>query len=257
MHAEALLQTMLAITAEAEEIPRRHFRQPLKVAHKADQSPVTKADQATESFIRRALARHFPDHAILGEEFGQSERPGPWTWVIDPIDGTRSFISGMPLYGMLVALLHEGLPLAGIVRMPELGEVYTGSPRGAFLNETRALSVSQVTQPGRAFLYINEADKIRASAPRTFARLESAGADRRYCYDCYPHMLVAAGHADACIDFGLKAYDFLALAPIIHAAGGVMSDWQGAPLGPGSDGRVISAATPALHAGLLDLLGGD
>ncbi len=257
MNTENLMQTILAITAEAEKIPRRHFRRGLAVAHKADRSPVTEADQATEKFIREALARAFPDHAILGEEFGTSERDSPWKWVIDPIDGTRSFISGMPLYGMLVALLHRGEAVMGVVRMPELGEVYTGSETGAFLNGDRRLSVSRTSDLSRAFLYINEADKMRAATPAAFARLDRAGADRRYCYDCYPHMLVASGNADACVDFGLKPYDYLAFAPIVRAAGGVVSDWNGAPLGLGSDGRVISAATPELHGAILELLKED
>ncbi len=249
-----MMDTILAITAEAEDIPRRHFRQGLAVEKKPDQSPVTEADQATEAFIRDALARHFPDHAIVGEEFANADSTGPWTWVIDPIDGTRSFISGMPLYSMLVALLHRGDTILGVVRMPELGEVYTGSERGAFLNGDRRLAVSRVTDPADAFLYINEADKIRAGAPGAFERLGQTGSDRRYCYDVYPHMLVASGYADACIDYDLKPYDFLAFAPIVQAAGGVVTDWDGAPLGLESDGRVVSAATPALHGALLDLL---
>jgi len=254
MDTKDLMQTILAITAEAEKIPRRHFRQGLAVAHKADQSPVTEADQATEKFIREALARAFPDHAIGGEEFGTSGRESPWKWVIDPIDGTRSFISGMPLYGMLVALMHRDEAVMGVVRMPELGEVYTGSETGAFLNGDKRLSVSRTTELGQAFLYINEADKMRSAAPAAFKRLDRAGIDRRYGYDCYPHMLVASGYADACVDFDLKPYDYLAFAPIIRAAGGVVSDWQGKPLGLGSDGRVVSAATPELHRAILDLL---
>jgi len=248
------LKTILEITAEAAEIPRGHFRQGLAVAHKADKSPVTEADQATERFIRDAILSEFPDHAIFGEEFGISDNDSPWQWIIDPIDGTRSFISGMPLYGMLIALLHKGQPTLGVVRMPELDEVYTGTPEGAFLNGTKRLSVSGQSDLAEAFIYINEADKIMAGDGPAFQRLNSAGLDRRYCYDCYPHMLVASGQADACVDYDLKPYDFLAFEPVIRAAGGVTTDWQGKALDLNSDGRVVSAATPALHSALLALL---
>ena len=105
-------------------------------------------------------------------------------------------------------------------------------------------------------VYINEADKMMRDLPEVFARLNSAGRDRRFCYDCYPHALVAAGHVDACVDYDLKPYDYLPLVPIVTAAGGAISDWDGRPLGLHSDGRVVCAATPALHRALLDLLQG-
>ncbi len=251
------LDTILAITAEAEKIPRQYFRQALEIDHKQDQSPVTVADQATEKFIRDALAKNYPDHSIFGEEFGQSDGNGPYQWIIDPIDGTRAFISGMPLYGMLLALLENSEPVLGVVRMPELHEVYTGSAAGAFLNGSTRLTVSSTTSLAQAFLYINEADKIQAADPGIFQKLATTGRDRRFGYDCYPHMLVAAGHADACIDYDLKPYDYLPLSAIIKGAGGLISDWQGNPLNMRSDGRVVCAATPELHQQLLAVLKAD
>jgi histidinol phosphatase-like enzyme (inositol monophosphatase family) len=250
------LDTILTITERAEAIPRKYFRRQIQIDQKADDSPVTKADRAAESLIREALAAQFPEHAIHGEEFGRSGGDGAYMWVIDPIDGTRSFISGMPLYGMLVALLNDGRAELGIMRMPELGEVYTGTPQGAFLNTDTALRVSATTRLDQAFLYVNEPDKLMADDPATFARLGRAGRDRRFCYDCYPHALVASGHADACVDYDLKPYDYMALVPIVRGAGGVISDWQGKELGMHSDGRIVSAATPQLHGALLDLLNG-
>ena len=248
------LDTILAISKRAEEIPKRYFRTKLDVDHKSDASPVTVADQATEKFIRDAIGKHFPDHGIFGEEFGETSSDSPYQWIIDPIDGTRSFISGMPLYGMLIALLENGVPVLGVVRMPGLDEVYTGSADGALLNSETSLNTSNKTSLDSAFLYINEADKILAEAPDVFQKLNTAGQDRRYGYDCYPHMLVAAGHIDACVDYDLKPYDYMPLTAIVQAAGGVISDWQGQPLNMASDGRVISAATPALHLELLALL---
>ncbi len=254
---QAYLDTILAITQEAAKIPRKHFRAGVDIIHKPDATPVTVADQAAETFIRNALAQHFPDHGVLGEEFGLSETDSPFQWIIDPIDGTRAFISGMPLYGMLVGLLKDGVPVLGVVRMPELDEVYASDGARSTLNRTLGLATARTTTLDTAMLYINEADKMMRAEPQVFARLNGAARDRRYSYDCYPHALVAAGHVDACIDYDLKPYDILPLVPIIAGAGGVITDWQGQPLGLESDGRVISAATPALHAQLLDLINQD
>ena len=251
---QSYLNAILAITEDAAKIPRSFFRKPLSIENKEDASPVTIADQRTEEFIRSELARQFPDHSILGEEFGQSTKDSDWHWIIDPIDGTRSFISGMPLYGMLIALLHKGTPVLGVVRMPELSEVYTGTSAGAFVNLTAALKVSETTVLEHAFLYVNEGEKLLAEQPETLRKLCASGRDRRFGYDCYPHMLMASGHIDACVDYDLKPYDFLPLVPIIQAAGGVVTDWAGQPLGLHSDGRVASAATTALHGALLELL---
>jgi inositol-phosphate phosphatase/L-galactose 1-phosphate phosphatase/histidinol-phosphatase len=250
---QAFLDTILDITDKAAAIPRDYFRARVDVIHKSDATPVTVADRATEELIRAALARHFPDHGVLGEEFGLSDSDSPYCWIIDPIDGTRAFISGMPLYGMLVGLLKDGVPVLGVVRMPELDEVYASNGVQATLNG-QPLATSQTTDLSQAMVYINEADKLMRDEPEVFKRLNTAGRDRRYSYDCYPHALVAAGHVDACIDFDLKPYDILPLVPIVAAAGGVITDWQGQPLGVESDGRVVTAATPALHAQLLDLI---
>ena len=249
------LDAILEITAAAETIPKRFFRQGVDIVQKADESPVTVADRTTEDYIRKAIAQRFPDHGIIGEEFAETETDTAFQWIIDPIDGTRAFISGMPLYGMLVALLQDGAPVLGVVRMPALGEVYASDGATATLNG-ETLGVAATERLADAMVYINEADKMMRDVPDVFSRLNAAGRDRRYAYDCYPHALVAAGHVDACVDFDLKPYDYLPLVPIVRAAGGVISDWDGQPLGLHSDGRVVSAATPTLHRELLDLLQG-
>lgn len=247
------LKTALEITDKAQEIPLAHFRQGIDVIHKADKSPVTAADQTTETFIRTALHDAFPEHGIIGEEFDQKYSDGAHSWIIDPIDGTRAFISGMPLFGMLLGLLEHGEPRIGVVRMPGLGEVYSGDGVLADMNGA-PLEVSETAELSEAMLYINEADKMMRDVPEIFARLNQAAHDRRYSYDCYPHMLLAAGHVDACVDFDLKPYDYLPLVPIVEGAGGVITDWRGNGLTLESDGRVLSSATPELHEQLLQLL---
>ncbi len=247
------LQAALAITRDAARVSLSHFRQPLKVEEKPDRSPVTIADRETEMAIRTRLEAEFPTEAIFGEEFGQSG-DGPDLWIIDPIDGTRSFLTGLPLFGMLLGHLRDGLPDLGIIRMPALDEVYAGATgQGATLNDA-PISVSGVRALTQARLFINEGDKIASEHPETFARLIRAGALRRMGADCYPHALVAAGRADAVVDFDLEPYDYLPVAAVVQAAGGLMTDWSGAPLTMASDGRTITAATPELHRELVSLL---
>ena len=252
---QQFLNTILEITDRAEDIPKRHFRQSLDIEHKGDDSPVTLADRDCEAFIRKALTRAFPDHSVLGEEFGLEDKGGEYLWIIDPIDGTRSFISGMPLYSLLVALLQNGVPKLGVVRMPELDEVFAGTTKGATLNGT-PIATSGVQSLKEAFLYINEGNKLALLRPDLFRNLCLSGRERRLGYDGYPHMLVAMGQADACVDYDLQPYDYLPLVPVIEGAGGVITDWAGAPLSLESDGRVVSAATPELHDELLHVLGG-
>ena len=241
------------IAAEASPVAMAHFRKPLDITAKSDLSPVTVADQETERAIRTALEAAFPGESILGEEFGQSGSAADM-WIVDPIDGTRSFIAGLPLFGMLLGYVAEGVPLVGVINMPALGEVYAGARGvGATLNGA-PIRASTCTKLSEARLFINEADKLAVETPAQFARLVTAGALRRLGADCYPHALVASGHVDAVVDFGLQPYDYLPVAAVVQAAGGVMTDWHGAPLSLGSDGRTLTAATPELHADLMELV---
>lgn len=245
------------IAEAASAVPMRHFRQAglgIEIKDDADASPVTIADRATEKAIRAALADAFPGHGIFGEEFGtEGSLDGP-AWIIDPIDGTRSFLTGHPAFGMLIGHLHAGVPQVGIVRMPALDETFTGIRGGAATLNGAPIRVRDVVRLDQARLYVNEAERMHALAPETFARLCTLGHTRRMSYDCYPHAMVAAGLIDAVTDIGLEPYDFLPLVPLIEAAGGVITDWQGRGLALGSDGRVVTAATPALHAALLEVL---
>lgn len=251
-----LAQAAARIAQEASAIPMRYFRQgALGIEAKADASPVTLADRATEEAIRAALAEAFPGHGIFGEEFGVTGSLDGPAWIIDPIDGTRFFLSGYPAFGMLLGHLQDGVPQVGVVQMPALGETFVGSAAGATLNGA-PIRTRRVTRLSEAVVFVNEAERMVADDPARFARLCAAGHTRRMSYDCYPHALVAAGQVDAVTDMGLEPYDFLPLTPLIEAAGGVITDWEGRALGLGSDGRVVSAATPALHAEVLNLLHG-
>jgi len=250
------LKTAIGIVRTASALPMAHFRQPLAIDAKPDDSPVTVADRATEQEIRRLLAEAFPDDGMFGEEFGNSGTSNGRLWVIDPIDGTRSFISGSPLFGMLLALVENGAPTLGVVGMPALGEVFAGGAGFPATLNGAPITASKVTRLSDAVIYVNEGDRLFDTHPQAFARLMQAGATRRFAYDCYPHALVAAGHVDCVVDLGLEPYDFLSLQPLVEAAGGVVSDWDGKPLTLESDGRIVSAATPELLAEMLELLAG-
>lgn len=258
MHDASDLRTRLGkaleITETAGRISLDHFNGALEIVTKADASPVTIADRETEQAIRAGLQDTFPEDGFLGEEYGTEGLEKETVWVIDPIDGTRSFIAGIPLFGMLLAMTRDGVPQLGICRLPALGQVYAAArDLGTTRNGTH-IKASGCRTLGEAMLFVNEGEKIYAEERAAFDRLMKAGHLRRLAYDCQPHALVAAGQVDAVVDYDLKPYDFLAMVPIVEEAGGVITDWDGKPLGFGSDGRVASAATPELHAELIALL---
>jgi histidinol phosphatase-like enzyme (inositol monophosphatase family) len=251
-----LLDAALEITEAAARIPMRYFRAGVAVEDKADESPVTIADRETEKAIRAALEKRFPDHAIFGEEFGRSGKESEYTWIIDPIDGTRSFICGVPLFGMLLGVLHNGIPIAGVIRMPALGEVFGGASGIGATMDGRPIRCRSTTSLDAARIFINEANRILGAEPEKLARLMSLGHTRRAFNDCYAFALLAMGQIDVVVDYDLQPYDYLPVVPVIEAAGGVITDWQGKPLGlnPDGAGSVAAAATKQLHAELLRAL---
>jgi len=251
---DAVRETAGAIQGMAAATALKHFRSPVAIDRKADESPVTAVDLAIEREARALIQHAFPDHEILGEEFGAGDLTRDHVWVIDPIDGTRSFISGHPAFGFLLACLEKGEPLYSMISMPALEEVFVGQAgRGATLNG-RPVRTSDRKRLSDAILTINEADKLFVHEPEVHARLVQAGQTRRFGHDCYPHALLAAGLVDCVVDYDLKPFDFLPLAGVVTAAGGVITDWNGKALGFDSDGRIVSAATPELHAEMLAML---
>lgn len=250
----ARLATALDITEAASRISLAHFNGALEIVTKEDESPVTIADQETERSIRDALQTAFPEDGLFGEEYGTEGLEKDTVWVVDPIDGTRSFIAGVPLFGMLLAMTTREAPLLGICRLPALGQVYAAAKGLGATRDGSRIATSGCRALDAAMLFVNEGEKIYAEEPDVFGRLMQAGRLRRLAYDCQPHALVAAGQIDAVVDYDLKPYDFLAMVPIVEEAGGVITDWEGKPLGFRSDGRVVSAATPELHAEVLALL---
>jgi histidinol phosphatase-like enzyme (inositol monophosphatase family) len=240
----------------AAETARRYFRGRLGVEFKADERPVTPADKAVESAVRAYLGEHFPGHGIFGEEHGIAQGDGRHIWIIDPIDGTRSFLSGHPLFGFLLGHIADGAAQLGLVAMPALQETYLGIPgSGAWCGDAPIRS-SEQQELDHAILYVNEGDKLHRDHPQVFGRLMQAGQTRRFAYDCYPYALLASGHVDAVVDYDLQPYDYLPVEALVSAAGGVMTGWQGEALERQSNAPVIAAATPQLHRQLMALVSG-
>ncbi len=249
-----LLKAAIEISAAATDIPMRYFRGGFVVEDKADESPVTIADRETEQAIRAEIEGRFPGHGIFGEEFGKSRADAKYTWIIDPIDGTRSFICGVPLFGMLLGVLHNGKPVAGVIRMPALGETFGGSLGGGATMNGASIQCRTIASVDQARIFINEANRIYDKAPGKLKRLLTFGHTQRAFNDCYAFALLAMGQIDVVVDFDLQPYDYLPVVPVVEAAGGIITDWEGKKLGLTSDGAVVAAATLEIHQELLALL---
>jgi inositol-phosphate phosphatase/L-galactose 1-phosphate phosphatase/histidinol-phosphatase len=238
----------------AGEAIRPYFRQPLAVDDKPDLSPVTIADRAAELAMRRLIAARFPAHGILGEEFGRERAEAEFTWVLDPIDGTKSFISGVPLFGTLIALAYRGRPVLGIIDQPISRERWIGAAgRPTTLNGV-PIRCRKCPALAAATVFATSPDMFRGDDAAAFARVASAAKLVRFGADCYAYGLVAHGLVDLVVEASLKPYDFSAMLPIVEGAGGVATDWRGAPLTLASDGRVLVAGDRRAHQQALALL---
>jgi inositol-phosphate phosphatase/L-galactose 1-phosphate phosphatase/histidinol-phosphatase len=232
------------------------FRQRLTVDQKADLSPVTAADRAAELAMRRLIAARFPEHGIIGEEFGRERDEAEFVWVLDPIDGTKSFISGVPLFGTLIALAHRGSPILGVIDQPVSGERWVGCAGRPSLFNGAPIRVRPCAALADATLFATSPDMFRGGDAAAFARAVAPARLVRFGADCYAYGLVALGFVDLVIEASLKPYDFSALRPIVEGAGGIATDWQGAPLTLASDGRIVVAGDRRTHQEALALLAG-
>jgi inositol-phosphate phosphatase / L-galactose 1-phosphate phosphatase / histidinol-phosphatase len=244
------------LAALARPIILRHFRSPLAVEAKPDLSPVTIADREAEAAMRMAIGRAFPDHGVIGEEYGSDRPDAEFVWVLDPIDGTKSFVTGKPLFGTLIALTWQGRPVVGVIDMPALGERWCGADdRGATLDgaPVRSRACGDLAQ---AMLYATTPHMFRGADAAAFERLAARVRYPLYGADCYAYAMIAGGWSDLVVEASLQAYDFCALVPVVEGAGGVMADWQGRPLTPRTDGRVIACGDRRLLEPVLGCLAG-
>ena len=235
---------------------RPHFRSGIAVADKPDLSPVTAADEAAEREIRRILETACPGHGIVGEEFGGDGAAREFVWVIDPIDGTRSFICGVPTFTTLIALLRDGEPILGVIDQPVSGERWLGARgRGTTFNGA-PVKTAGPRPLGEATMFTTAPDMFDGAAADDYGRLMAATRLTRFGLDGYAAGLLASGLIDLHVEGDMKPWDYMALIPVIENAGGVMTDWQGRRLTlEAGDGLTLAASSPALHAAALDILG--
>jgi histidinol phosphatase-like enzyme (inositol monophosphatase family) len=239
----------------AGEIIRRYWRKPITVEQKPDDSPVTVADREAEQALRRLIRDAYPEHGIVGEEYGVESGEAELVWCLDPIDGTKSFITGRPLFGTLISLLHAGRPILGIIDQCVLRERWVGVRGQPSLHDGQPIRVRACPSVDRAVLFVTTLQMFKTAEDRAaFGRVHDAVQLPMYGGDCYAYGLLAMGFADLVVEAGLDDHDFMALVPVIEGAGGIMTDWQGRALGRGSAGRVIAAGDPRIHAEVLELL---
>ncbi len=255
---EAFVALAERLAERAREITSRYFRSALTVEDKPDRTPVTVADRETETALRALIAEAFPAHGMIGEEHGAERADADHVWVLDPIDGTKRFATGHAQFGTLIALLREGRPILGIIDMPELNERWVGAAGRPTLHHdrrgTRVAHCRACPGPERAAFYTTAPEMFEGPDEAAFARVRDATRMILYGGECYAYGLLASGHADLVIEADMDAYDFLSHVPVVEGAGGVISDWRGAPLGLETDGRTLAAATPELHEKVLELL---
>lgn len=242
----------------AREIVAGYFRSDLEVEQKADMSPVTIADRTTESAMRAMIADAFPDHGVFGEEHGTERADARHLWVLDPIDGTRHFTTGHPQFGTLIALLDDGRPILGVIDMPQMDERWLGAVGRATAHRdqhgTRTAKTRVCSELSAASLYATSPQMFEGTDFAAFERLRKAVRTPLFGGECYAYGLLASGFNDLVVEADMDPYDYLSHVAVIEGAGGVITDWQGRPLGLGSDGRVLAAGDPALHRAALDLL---
>jgi len=234
------------------------FRTALGVEDKGSAAgfdPVTAADRGAEAIMRKLIKESFPAHGIVGEEYGNENINAEYVWVLDPIDGTKSFITGMPAWGSLIALTRHGMPVYGMMHQPFIAERFTGDSRAAQYRGPagkRALLVRPCAALSDAILVTTSPRLMSATDRAAFGRVEEAVKLSRYGGDCYAYCMLAAGHVDLVIESGLKPHDIMALIPIVEGAGGVVTTWEGAS--PVKGGRIIAAGDRRIHAAALKLL---
>jgi inositol-phosphate phosphatase/L-galactose 1-phosphate phosphatase/histidinol-phosphatase len=237
------------------KIALRYFRTPITVDEKSDASPVTIADRDAEAVMRERIRVTFPDHGIIGEEHGSENGGAEWVWTLDPIDGTVSFINGVPLFGTLIALLHQGKPWLGCINHPALNERWVGGAGEATRLNGKPVRTRACATLSNATLYSTGPEYFGPASQVAFDQLAGAVRRRRYGgTDCYAYAMVAAGWTDMVCEKLSKLHDIAPLAPVIEGAGGIVTDWQGRPITIASDGDVIALGDARLHTAVLGLL---
>jgi inositol-phosphate phosphatase/L-galactose 1-phosphate phosphatase/histidinol-phosphatase len=244
-----------ALADAVRPIAQRYFRTQIKIDDKSDASPVTIADREAETAMRALLTKHVPQHGVFGEEHGAVRTDADYVWVLDPIDGTKAFITGLPIFGTLIGLLHKGRPVMGIIDQPIQKERWFGTDGERSTFNGQPITTRACSELANAYMYSTAPEMFKGT---DITRRHEAVAQKvknfRWGGDCYAYGLLASGHVDLVVENGLKLYDFAALVPVIKNAGGVITDWHGKELDMHSPGEVLAAGDAAIHRAAMNLL---
>ena len=258
--ADMYVQFAGELADASREAIRPWFRSDVQVERKGDGSPVTQADRAAETAIRKQISSRFPNHGIVGEEFGADRADAEWVWLIDPIDGTGAFISGLPTFGTLIGLVRNGLPVLGVLDQPISKERWIGldfphlSPQAR--HNSLVVHTSSTTDLAASIGFASDPTMFQGPERDAWNALSSSLYRSRYGIDCYAYGLLASGFVDIVCEASLKLWDYLPLVAIVRGAGGQMTDWDGEPITLASKGRVLASASRGLHLAALDRLRG-
>ncbi|GBQ91962.1 inositol monophosphatase [Gluconacetobacter johannae DSM 13595] len=247
--SDRLVAAAVAAADVAGCVIRPFFRQGVGADDKDDRSPVTIADRTAERAIRAVLAERLPDHGVLGEEFGQERPGGRYCWVIDPVDGTRAFLTGRPTFGTLVALLEDGVPVLGVIDQPVTGERWIGVRGRPTRYDSRwpgTIGTRRCPDIGQAELSCTAPEMIEGAPTPHWDALRHSAKRVSWGGDCYAYGLLALGQIDIVAECTMKIWDWAALVPVIEGAGGRVTDWSGRPLRADGDGTVLAVGDPAL-----------
>lgn len=248
----AMLDLAVAMSDAVRPVIRRYFRTRIEVDAKTDASPVTIADREAETVMRRMIMERFPDHGIRGEEYGLHQPDAAWNWVLDPIDGTKSFVSGSLAFGTQIALLHEGRPLLGIIDQPITGERWIGRVGHRTTLNNATIRTSDTRRIEDAVVYTSAVDHFGEDTRDRYGAVARNARFHRASHDCYAAGLLALGTVDLLLEGNVHDYDILPQLPVIEGAGGVVTDWEGRPL-PNARrfDTVVMAANAELHAAVI------
>jgi inositol-phosphate phosphatase / L-galactose 1-phosphate phosphatase / histidinol-phosphatase len=238
----------------AKPIALKYFRNDPDTETKSDDSPVTIADRESERVMREIIRKEFPEHGIIGEEWGSDRPDATWCWVLDPIDGTKSFVTGRPLFGALIALCRDGKPVVGVIDCPAANDRWVGISGVASTHNGKPCRTRSCDRLKDAVLYCTSPYMFKGKDWDGFDRLHTAVKFPIFGNDCHGYGLVASGWADLVVEARLQVYDWAALVPVAEGAGGVISDWGGAQLGLHNDGRVVLAGDVRMHRAALEIL---
>ena len=243
--AVATLATQMI--SKSRPIITQYFRQKPDISQKSDSTPVTIADQQVETILRQEITAHFPQHNIIGEEHDNIDHASSMTWVIDPIDGTRAFSCGNPMFGTLIAVLDDGVPVVGVIDLPMLDQTWLGVMGQATVLNGKPAQTSGATDLAQARLTTTSGHALGDDYPR-FEQLSNRAMVTGYGGDCANYAHLASGWCDLVAESNLNAYDIMAVIPVIQGAGGVITQWDGKAITlDGYDGTALASASPILH----------